>query len=206
MNTDHLKDVPLWIIAFLISAAFHEASHAWTAYKLGDDTAQKMGRLTVNPISHIDPMGLFFLVIMSLSGYGIGWAKPVPVNTRNLGHPRRDNMLIALAGPVSNILIAAFFVMLVKLFPTLFQVDNPIGRLMSIFLMLNMLLAAFNLLPIFPLDGSHIIEGLLPEGLVEGWRSTYRFGFIVLIVLMVTGGLSFILRPMLMLVSMLIGL
>ncbi len=206
MSTEYLKDVPLWIIAFLISAAFHEFAHAWTAYKLGDDTAARAGRLTLNPVSHIDPVGLIFLCLMALSGWGIGWAKPVPVNPYNFRHPRRDNMLVALSGPVSNIIIAAFFVILFKLFPVLFAEGNPIGRLLGVFLYLNILLAAFNLLPIAPLDGSHIVEGILPEKLAEAWTKTYPYGFLILIILLVTRMLWIILTPIVHFISFIIGL
>lgn len=206
MSFENIKDVPLWIIAFLISAAFHEFAHAWSAYKLGDDTAARMGRMTINPIPHIDPVGLIFLTLMSLSGFGIGWAKPVPVNPYNFKNPRRDNMLVSLSGPVSNIILAAFFVGLFKLFPSLFEVDNPLGHLFSIFLYLNILLAAFNLIPIAPLDGSHIVEGILPEKIADGWRRTYPYGFLILIVLMFTGLLWFILRPIITFISIVIGL
>lgn len=206
MSFENIQDVPLWIIAFLISAAFHEFAHAWTAFRLGDDTAARAGRLTVNPIPHIDPIGLIFLVLMSLSGWGIGWAKPVPVNPYNFKNPRRDNMLVSLAGPVSNVILAAFFVFLFKLFPSLFAETNPIGHLLSIFLMLNLLLAAFNLIPIAPLDGSHIVEGLLPEKLADQWTKTYPYGFLILIVLLFTGLLWVILRPIMNFISIVIGL
>ncbi|HDS30423.1 MAG TPA: site-2 protease family protein [Firmicutes bacterium] len=198
--------VPLWIIAFLISAAFHEAAHAWTAYKLGDDTAANAGRMTINPLVHIDPMGLIFLIIMAASGFGIGWAKPVPINPYNFRNPRRDNMLVALSGPVSNIILAAFFVLLFKLFPGLFDTDNRVGILFVIFLQLNMILAAFNLLPIHPLDGSHIVEGILPDPLADLWQKTYPFGFIILILLLISGGLSILIEPMLRFISLIIGL
>jgi Zn-dependent protease len=205
-DPEYLKLVPLWIVAFLISAAFHEAAHAWTAYKLGDDTAAQAGRMTINPLVHIDPVGLIFLIIMSATGVGIGWAKPVPVNVYNFRHPRRDNMLVSLAGPVSNILMAAFFVLLYKLFPGLFARTNPVGEFFRIFLMLNMVLAAFNLIPIYPLDGSHIVEGILPEQLAELWERTYKFGWIILLMLLISGGLFIIMDPILRFISVVIGL
>jgi len=205
MDMENLKLVPLWVITFLISAAFHEFAHAWTAYKLGDDTAARMGRLTINPIVHIDPVGLIFLVLMSISGFGIGWAKPVPVNPFNFKNPRRDNMLVALAGPVSNIILAFFFVLLYKIFPGLYAADNPVSTLLVIFLMLNMVLAAFNLLPIHPLDGSHIIEGILPRDLAESWTKTYPYGFVILIILLMTGLLGKLITPILAFISFIIG-
>ena len=206
MDFEHLKDVPLWIIAFLISGSFHEFAHAWAAHRLGDDTAAREGRLTVNPIPHIDPVGLIFLALMAVTGIGIGWMKPVPVNPYNLRHPRRDNMLIALSGPVSNIILAAVFVLFFKLAPGLFTESNPVSRLLWIFLFLNILLAAFNLIPIAPLDGSKIVEGLLPEDLAEAWTRTYRFGFLILIILFITGILWRILEFIMGFISLLIGL
>jgi Zn-dependent protease len=195
ISGDTLRDVPLWIIAFLISGSFHEYFHAWTAYKLGDPTAERAGRLTLNPLVHIDPVGLIFIIIMTMSGWGIGWMKPVPVNPFNFRHPRQGNMFVALAGPVSNLILVALFVIIFKIFPALFVEGNPIGRLLIIFLLLNVLLAVFNLLPISPLDGSHVVEGLLPESALESWERFSRYGFVILIILLFTGILGRILDP-----------
>ena len=205
IDADRLKDVPLWIIAFLISGSFHEYFHAWTAYKLGDATAERMGRLTMNPLVHIDPVGFIFLVMMTLSGMGIGWMKPVPVNPFNFRHPRQGNMLVALAGPLSNVILVVFFVIVIKLIPGSFAEGNPIGRLLLIFLILNVLLAVFNLLPIPPLDGGHIVEGLLPESLLESWERFSRYGYFILIILLFTGMLGKILSPILNFVINFIG-
>jgi Zn-dependent protease len=202
---DHIKEVPLWVIALLISGSFHEFSHAWVAYKLGDPTAERMGRLTINPLVHIDPVGLIFIIIMTMSGWGIGWMKPVPVNPFNFRNPRQGNMLVALAGPVSNIIQVAFFIILIKLLPPTFLTSNPIGNLLVIFLELNVLLAVFNLLPVPPLDGGHIVEGLLPESMIEGWEKFSRYGFIILIVLLFTGILNLILSPIFNFVFNMIG-
>jgi Zn-dependent protease len=198
-----LTDVPLWIIAFLISGSWHEFAHAYMAYRLGDDTAARAGRLTFNPIAHIDPVGLIFLVIMSISGFGIGWMKPVPVNIYNLRNPRRDNLFIALLGPVSNIILAVPFALIVRFFPS--SLEHPLGRLMAIFLILNVLLAAFNILPISPLDGSHVVEGLLPEKLVDGWESIQRYGFLILIVLLFTHLLWVVMAPIKDFILLIIG-
>lgn len=206
LDADRLRDVPLWIIAFLITAAFHEAAHAWTAYRLGDPTAANQGRLTLNPLVHIDPTGFIFLIIMALSGFGIGWAKPVPVNPNNFRNPRQGNMLVSLSGPLTNVLIAAFFVLLFKLMPGPSIPQNPVTHVMLIFLQLNIILAAFNLIPIYPLDGSHVVEGLLPENLAEQWEKTYPYGWIVLFALLFTGGIFFILRPFQRLIMFVIGL
>jgi Zn-dependent protease len=194
-SSDALRNMPLWVIAFLISGAFHEFAHAWTAHKLGDPTPERMGRLTLNPIPHIDPLGLFFIILMTLSGWGIGWMKPVPINPYNFRRPRQGMMLVSLSGPVSNILLAAFFILLHKILPVLFMAGNPVGRLLGIFLFLNVLLAVFNLLPIPPLDGSHIVSGLLPEKLAEQWEKIYPFGFWILLILLYFQVLQMILNP-----------
>ena len=206
LSSEYLREVPIWVVAFLISAGFHEFAHAWTAYRLGDPTAANEGRMTINPLVHIDPVGLVFLIFMALSGFGIGWAKPVPVNPYNFRNPRQGNMLVALSGPVMNIILAAFFVMLFKIAPGIFTAQNPLSDLLKVFLQINILLAAFNLLPIYPLDGSHIVEGILPESAAEGWTRTYPYGFWILIFLLVTRMLYFILLPIMRFISFVIGL
>ncbi len=161
---------PTYIIAVLIAIAVHECAHAYAAYRLGDDTAKDAGRLTLNPLSHLDPMGaLLFLVV------GFGWAKPVPVNPARLGHPKRDNALVALAGPASNLLLAGIaFAGLLLLgiswggsFDLLSLrgasvVQTFLLQLCGGLLFVNLALMAFNLFPIAPLDGSKIVEGFVP--------------------------------------------
>ncbi|MBI2524101.1 site-2 protease family protein [Candidatus Peregrinibacteria bacterium] len=161
---------PTYIIAVLIAIAVHECAHAYAAYRLGDDTAKDAGRLTLNPLAHIDPMGaLLFLVV------GFGWAKPVPVDPARLGSPKRDNALVALAGPASNLLLA--FIAFVGLLLvgiswrgsfdllSLHGASVPTTFLLQLFgssLFVNLSLMAFNLFPIAPLDGSKILEGFIP--------------------------------------------
>jgi len=203
---EDLQQAPLWIIAFLIQGGFHEAAHAWTAYKLGDPTAEMQGRMTVNPIPHIDPMGLIFLILMAIGGMGIAWMKPVPVNIYNLRNPRRDLMLIALAGPVCNILLALPFALLLRFVPGLYVESNPISQLLLIFLDINVLLAAFNLLPIYPLDGSKVVLGLIPEHLAETWEKTFNYGIWVLLFLLVTRTLKYALFPIVTFIYFIIGL
>src|SRR3989344_2179890 len=161
---------PTFIIAVLIAIAVHECAHAYAAYKLGDDTAKHAGRLTLNPLAHRDPMGaLLFLVV------GFGWAKPVPVNPARLGYPKRDNALVALAGPASNLLLAVIaFVGLLLIgisgggsfdLLSLRGASVPMTFLLQLFgslLFVNLSLMAFNLFPIAPLDGSKILEGFIP--------------------------------------------
>jgi Zn-dependent protease len=195
MDSDTLRDMPLWVIAFLISGSFHEYAHAWMATRLGDPTPEAAGRLTINPIPHIDIVGLVFIIIMTLSGFGIGWMKPVPVNPFNFRNPRRGMMMVALSGPISNLILVAFFVLLVKAAPVLIMHGNPVSRLVIIFLLLNVLLAVFNLFPVPPLDGSHIVEGLLPEKYLDSWEKIYPYGWIILLGLMFTGAFGLIFGP-----------
>ena len=202
----NLQLVPLWIIAFLISGGIHEFAHAWVAHRLGDNTAEKLGRLTINPIPHIDPVGLIMLAISAAMGFGFGWAKPVPVNPYNLRHPKRDMMLISLAGPVSNIIQAAFFTGVFWLVYKYWQGGSPVLQLIVIFGTLNMILAAFNLLPVGPLDGAKIAAGFMPDDTAVKWMEfNYRHGFIVLIILIASGLLQVLVMPIFTLISHITG-
>ncbi len=150
--------VLLFVISLLFALTVHEAAHAWAANRLGDPTAKFSGRLTLNPLAHLDPIGTIMLFF-----FGFGWGKPVPVDEFNLNKPRRDNALIALAGPAVN-LVVALFIGLFRL-PVYFLGLNSlvISGLMLSLIRLNIILGVFNLLPIYPLDGSKILIGVLPE-------------------------------------------
>lgn len=187
------------IIAFLIlSLGIHEAAHAWVAWKRGDDTARLMGRLTLNPIAHIDPfMTIILPTILALSGgFIFGGAKPVPVNYYNLKKPLRDMMLVAIAGPLSNFFLAVVFLAVNKLL--IWEFEMPPGALapavMSGACYVNMILAIFNMIPIPPLDGSRVMAWLLPERMREGYVSLERFGLLIVFGLLYTGVLTDVLR------------
>ena len=137
----------------LFSLCFHEFSHAFVAYKLGDNTAEKMGRLNLSPLKHLDPMGTLMLLIV-----GFGWAKPVPVNPYNLRNPKKDMMMIAAAGPLSNLLLAFIGSCFIKYLPI-----YNYNEAFYIFIYINIALAIFNLIPLPPLDGSQIIAGIIPK-------------------------------------------
>ncbi len=205
LDPEKLKELPLWIIAFLISGGLHEFAHALTAFRLGDRTAADTGRLTINPISHIDPTGLVFLIVSAMFGVGIGWAKPVPVNPYNFRFPRRDMMLVSLSGPVMNILLAALFVGIWWLAGLALRRGNPILNFIDIFAYLNVILASFNLIPLGMLDGAKIVSGLLPEHLAEKWERTYPYGTIVLLVLVFSQWLWYILFPLMTAVEIVTG-
>lgn len=189
MNTDFLTQLPIWIIAFVVASSFHEFAHAWMAYRLGDDTAERAGRLTLNPIPHIDPMGIIILIVLLASSggqFGFGWAKPVPFNPYQLGSPKRDTGLVALAGPVSNIIQAIVIAIIFKLFESQIMAHPGLISFFRIFIFLNIILAGFNLIPIPPLDGSKILFSLLPNSMMGVYATFERFGMIILIVVLVT--------------------
>jgi Zn-dependent protease len=184
--------LPLFIV-LVLSLSFHEAAHAWTADKLGDPTARMLGRLTLNPLAHIDWIGTVLFPLVALwSGLPlIGWAKPVPVNMRNLRHPRRDFAGVALAGPVSNVLLAIVGVVMLRLLPVPAVQSDGTAPLMTDFLFrfisLNVLLAVFNMLPVPPLDGGNVLAGLVPEPIARLIDQMRPYGFLILYALMFSG-------------------
>ncbi|HEX4347022.1 MAG TPA: site-2 protease family protein [Vicinamibacterales bacterium] len=203
MSDIDVAGVFLWFIVLLFSLTVHESAHAWVASRLGDSTARLRGRVSLNPIVHADPIGtVAFPLIALLTGAPlIGWAKPVPVDVRQLRNPRRDYMLVAAAGPVSNMMLAvaaALIRLVIPISPMQLGEPNvtaPVAALLTRAVQLNILLALFNLIPVPPLDGSNILAGLLPPSLgrVMVWLRPY--GFLILYALMLTGVLEFIIGP-----------
>ena len=201
----------LVFIVLLFSLTVHEAAHAWSADRLGDPTARLLGRVSLNPLVHIDPIGtvLFPLLAIVAGVPVIGWAKPVPVNVQKLRHTRRDYVLVAAAGPASNLTLAVIAALILKLLPvspvTLGEanITVPIASMLSRALYLNVLLAVFNMIPIPPLDGGNVIGGLLPRPLAQRFDALIRpYGFILLYALMLTRGLDYLIgRPSTLLLS-----
>jgi len=191
MNQNTLFQIATWLIPLIIAIVFHEVSHGLVARRLGDPTAAERGRLTFNPIRHVDPFGTVILpLILALSHAPIfGWAKPVPVNYHRLRHPRRDMVLVALAGPGMNLLLA--IVGALVLAATLSFSSNPdslgtaflAGNALN-FVLINLFLAVFNLLPIPPFDGGHVVQGLLPPPLAQSFARIGRYSLLVLVVLL----------------------
>ena len=186
------------VVAFLVlifSLSVHEAAHAWSASQLGDDTAKRLGRVTLNPVVHADPIGTLLLPLIAMvSGAPvIGWAKPTPVNTRNLRQPRRDHILVTAAGPISNLLIAIAAAAAMRIGAT--SGGSLSDLLIYEALTLNVLLAVFNMLPIPPLDGGQIMMALLPRGVAMRLSFLYEYGFLILMGLLVTGVLGYLIGP-----------
>ena len=189
--------IVLLIPALVFSLSFHEFAHAWMAYRLGDSTAARMGRLTLNPMSHLDPIGSLALLLM-----GFGWAKPVPVDPRYLKNPRQDMVKVAAAGPISNIILAIIAAFVLRLLFDTDLLSNSVKTFFIIFMQINITLAVFNLLPVSPLDGSQILSPFLEKQIGPDivWKMQVygpRVLFIIIIISMVTDIhiFSFIITP-----------
>jgi len=190
MILSYLVEFLILLPVLLLAIVFHELAHGWVAWRLGDPTAKSAGRLSLNPLKHMDPIGTLVLFLTQ----AIGWAKPVPVNPGYFRNPRQDMMLVALAGPAANILLA---LALTFLYRSLAFLD--LGKIPSLMLyvgvQLNLGLALFNLLPVPPLDGSRILAGILPSHLAYVYLRYEYLGFIFLVVLVFTGVVGKIILP-----------
>jgi Zn-dependent protease len=211
-----LPQIVIQLLAFALAISVHESAHGWVAERLGDPTARWLGRITLNPIKHVDLIGtiIFPLVLALLGAPIIGWAKPVPFVSRNLRNQRRDPALVGLAGPAANLLLGAGVVLVLLLLkagmPSFREllgamiaagalgasgIAAPLIYLLFSLAMINLVLAVFNLIPIPPLDGSHVVGALLPPRLHWQWVQLERYGFLLLFALLWTGIFGVIFKP-----------
>lgn len=200
-----------WVLPVLFAITVHEVAHGWSAYKLGDTTAKMLGRLTLNPIKHIDLIGTVLVPVVLLvlgSPFLFGWAKPVPVNFRNLKNYRRDMVLVAAAGPFANLLMAIAWMTLLVLFAHGVNDDNVANGFMEMSkngVIFNLTLFVFNLLPIPPLDGGRVLSGLLPPSLSRILDQIEPYGMIIVIALLYLGVLNAIMSPLVSGLASLLG-
>lgn len=198
---DLISTLFVFVIPVIFAVTVHEVAHGWVASRFGDQTARSMGRLTLNPIKHIDPVGTIVVpaIMYFTSGFIFGWAKPVPINWRNLGHPRRDMAIVAIAGPAANLLMLLFWAMSAKVIMLLGNDSNHLTQLLFIMsnigIMINIVLMILNLFPILPLDGGRVLTAMLPRNLAISFSRLEPYGLIILVVLLLSGVLWKILLP-----------
>lgn len=191
----------LFFPVFLFSLSFHECAHAWMANRLGDPTARMLGRLTLNPLAHIDWIGTFLFPLLMFLMPGLilfGWAKPVPVDPHNLRGGRRGNLKVAAAGPISNLLLSLLFALLFHLINQIQSAWVPLlilGQMLKSGVYLNLMLAFFNLIPLHPLDGGNVLEGILPLRYLPAYEQIGRYGFLILIAALYLGILRYLTVP-----------
>lgn len=199
---NHAQILAILILPVLFAITVHEAAHGWAAGHLGDRTARLLGRVTLNPLKHIDPIGTLLvpLVTFFLTGFLFGWAKPVPVDVRNLRQPRRDMALVALAGPGANLVMAILWGLAIQLALALWSISpwvaQPLAYMGAAGVLINVLLMVLNLFPLLPLDGGRVLNALLPRRLALPFARLEPYGLILLVIVLVTGVLGTLLHPL----------
>ena len=193
-----VQRIVVWILPVIFAITGHEVAHGWMAKQFGDKTADREGRLTLNPMKHIDPVGTIIvpgLLLITFTGFIFGWAKPVPVDARNFKDPKKAMMVVALAGPLANLVMAVIWALLIRVGVAINIefVSMPLIYSGVAGITINLVLALINLLPIPPLDGSRILTGLLPDYWAWRYNQLERYGFLILLLLLVTNVLGMIL-------------
>lgn len=200
-----IQGIAVWILPVVLAITGHEVAHGWMAKQFGDNTAEGQGRLTLNPLKHVDMFGTIILPLSmlvaswalgSFNAFIFGWAKPVPVDIRKFKRPRKAMMVVALAGPMANLLMAVLWAMIGRLGIALTEIEfvsAPFIAWAKAGIHINLILALLNMLPIPPLDGSRVVSGLLPDYWAWRYNQLERYGFIILIVLLATNALGYLL-------------
>ncbi|MDH5471776.1 MAG: site-2 protease family protein [Gammaproteobacteria bacterium] len=208
-NTELLYYLTIAPVPIILAITLHEVSHGMVAKYLGDKTAYQQGRLTLNPLSHIDPIGtvLVPLILVATTGFLFGWAKPVPVDSRNFKRPREDMAIVAVAGPLSNLVMALFWALMMSVathFLSTTWLGTPLSLMSEVGITINLILMLLNLLPVPPLDGGRIVTGLLKPAAAYRFAQIERYGFVILLLLLFTGVLGKILWPLLQIIKRLL--
>ena len=201
LQVSTVQQISAWVMPVLLAITVHETAHGWVARRFGDKTAEMLGRLTLNPIKHIDPVGTILVPAVMLllpGGFVFGWAKPVPVDWRNFKHPKQDMAWVAVAGPASNLLMALAWALAARVALGL-SADNWIALPLLFMgvagIFINTILMVLNLLPLPPLDGGRVVTGLLPGPYAYKFARIEPYGFFILVALLVTGVLSIVMWP-----------
>lgn len=196
-----LETIFIWAVPVLFGIIVHEVSHGWVANYLGDPTARVAGRLSLNPVRHIDPIGTVILpaILLTFSNFVFGWAKPVPVTWSNLNHPRRDMAIVAFAGPFANVIMLLFWLVLAKLIITINGgipvTDSLMLNMCRAGILINIILFVLNMLPVLPLDGGRVVSAILPPGMARSYAKLEPYGLIILLLLLVSGILWNLIGP-----------
>ncbi|MDQ7011600.1 MAG: site-2 protease family protein [Mariprofundaceae bacterium] len=198
-----VQGISIWAIPVVLAVVLHEVAHGWVADKLGDDTARWLGRLTLNPIKHIDPVGTVLIPVLLIvvgSPFLFGYAKPVPIDWRKLRNPKRDMVWVALAGPATNLLLALTSAILlaiaVSMPAELIWMIKPLAMMCQASIIINLVLCVFNLLPLPPLDGGRVAVGLLPGPMAYQLSRLEPFGFLIIVALLLMGILQKVIGPL----------